>query len=125
MGVETSPSERMIARVICNGTNKNAKEKYKYYGITDCRAAAMVQGGSKECPYGCLGLGTCENLCPFDAIHVNENGVAEVDEEKCTACGICIEAVSYTHLDVYKRQGWLSRRSILFHSSYECRCTTH
>lgn len=91
MGVETSPSERMIARVICNGTNKNAKEKYKYYGITDCRAAAMVQGGSKECPYGCLGLGTCENLCPFDAIHVNENGVAEVDEEKCTACGICIE----------------------------------
>ena len=35
----------------------------------------MVQGGSKECPYGCLGLGTKEPLS-LDAIHVNENGVA-------------------------------------------------
>lgn len=92
MGKEISTSEKMIARVICNGTNTNAKEKYKYYGITDCRAASMVAGGSKECQYGCLGLGTCEKLCPFDAIHVNENGVAEVDEEKCTACGVCVEA---------------------------------
>ncbi len=38
------------------------------------------------------GLGTCERVCPFDAIHVNENGLTVVDEEKCTACGKCLEA---------------------------------
>lgn len=92
MGVEASNAERMIARVICNGTNTNATEKYKYEGIHDCRAAALVSGGSKECSYGCLGLGTCERVCPFDAIHVTDKGIAVVDEEKCTACGKCIEA---------------------------------
>ena len=92
LGVDAAISERMIARVICNGTCNNAKEKYKYEGIQDCRAAAAVSGGSKQCSYGCLGLGTCERVCPFDAIHVNEEGIAEVDAEKCTACGKCIDA---------------------------------
>ncbi len=92
MGVEVGNSERKVARVICNGTHENAKKKFEYQGITDCRAAANVQGGDKGCPYGCLGLGTCEHLCPFDAIHVNEQGVAQVDIEKCTACGVCVAA---------------------------------
>ena len=37
-----------------------------------------------------FGIGNLREPLSFDAIHVNENGVAEVDEEKCTAC-ICIE----------------------------------
>ena len=28
----------------------------------------------------------------------------EVIEDQCVLCGHCINAVSYTHLDVYKRQ---------------------
>lgn len=100
MGVESDDSERKVARVICNGTNENARKKYEYEGITDCRAATMVQGGNKECPYGCLGLGTCEHLCPFDAIHVNESGVAEVDPDKCTACGVCVEACPKTVIEL-------------------------
>lgn len=91
MGVTAIDSERMIARVICNGNKDNAKEKYIYQGIEDCKAAEMLAGGSKGCKYGCMGLGTCEKVCPFDAIHVI-NGVAVVDEEKCTACKKCIEA---------------------------------
>jgi ferredoxin len=38
-----------------------------------------------------LGLGTCAKVCPFDAIHI-EDGIAVVDEEKCTACGKCVSA---------------------------------
>lgn len=91
MGVEVGSMERQVARVMCHGDNDNAKQKYEYQGIQDCKAAEMLAGGSKSCRYGCTGLGTCEKACPFDAIHV-VNGVAVVDEEKCTACKKCIES---------------------------------
>ena len=39
-----------------------------------------------------MGFGTCVAACQFDAIHINEQGVAEVDKEKCTNCGACREA---------------------------------
>ena len=35
----------------------------------------------------CAGCGTCELLCPFDAIHVD--GWATVEWQKCMGCGIC------------------------------------
>ncbi|MGB7605179.1 MAG: Fe-S cluster domain-containing protein [Lutisporaceae bacterium] len=89
MGVSADNEERHVARVICSGDNNNAKEKYEYQGIIDCKAAEALAGGSKSCKYGCTGLGTCVKACPFDAIHV-VNGVAVVDEEKCTACKKCI-----------------------------------
>lgn len=40
-----------------------------------------------------LGLGTCVKVCKFDAIHVKD-GVAKVDRDKCTACGMCVKAMS-------------------------------
>ena len=39
-----------------------------------------------------MGFGTCVAACQFDAIHINAQGVAEVDKEKCTDCGACREA---------------------------------
>lgn len=96
MGVTAEETEKMVARVICGGDCENAKQKYEYQGIQDCKAAEMLAGGSKGCRFGCTGLGTCERVCPFDAIHV-VNGVAVVDEEKCTACKKCI-AVCPKHI---------------------------
>lgn len=90
MGVEAGTSDRQVAFVKCSGTCDKAEVKYNYYGITDCRQAAAVPGqGDKACSYGCMGLGTCERTCPFDAIHVI-NGIAYVEKEKCVACGKCI-----------------------------------
>ena len=84
--------EKHIAYVKCNGTPENASSKYTYYGITSCKQASFLQGqGEKSCEYGCLGYGDCVNACLFDAIHVI-NGIAVVDEEKCTACGMCVKA---------------------------------
>lgn len=91
MGVAAEAADKKVARVICQGTTCNAKEKFEYMGIQDCKAAAMVSGGSKSCSYGCLGLGTCVNVCPFDAIEI-EDGIAYIDSEKCTGCGQCITA---------------------------------
>jgi ferredoxin len=57
-----------------------------------CSAASLVSGGGKGCFWGCLGLGDCEVSCDFDAIRMNEHSLPEVDIEKCTACGDCVEA---------------------------------
>lgn len=89
MGVNAEAGEKRVARVICNGTDCNAHEKFEYEGIKDCKAAAMVQGGSKACGFGCLGLGTCVDVCPFDAIDIVD-GIAKINVEKCTACEKCV-----------------------------------
>lgn len=92
LGVEVKEGERVVARVICRGDSENCVSKYKYLGISDCRAAAALAGGPSACPYGCVGLLTCGRVCPFDAIYLSDKGIATVDEEKCTGCGVCIAA---------------------------------
>lgn len=90
LGTSVEILEKQRAMVACRGTDENAKEKNKYYGITDCRDAALIPGGgSKACAYGCLGLGSCVEVCVFDAMSIKD-GVAVVDPEKCTACGTCV-----------------------------------
>lgn len=91
MGVQAESTERRVAFVHCQGDCEKASIDYDYSGITDCRMMSFVpNGGPKSCNSGCLGYGTCAQVCPFDAIHVN-NGVAVVDKEKCKACGKCME----------------------------------
>jgi ferredoxin len=37
----------------------------------------------------CTGCGTCEDLCPTDAISMNSDHQAERDPDACLGCGIC------------------------------------
>ncbi|MHA1849428.1 MAG: 4Fe-4S binding protein, partial [Promethearchaeota archaeon] len=37
----------------------------------------------------CVGCGTCEYRCPVDAITVNDDGKASVNDERCIGCGVC------------------------------------
>ena len=93
MGVEVASAERRVAFVRCAGGNRATKKFDKYVGIHDCVAAMKLAGnGNLDCAYGCLGEGSCVQACKFDAIHINDNGVAEVDRDKCTNCGMCIAA---------------------------------
>lgn len=98
MGVEADAQDKKVAKVICDGDITKCGEKFKYEGIQNCVAAAAIQGGSKACPYGCLGLGTCVEACQFGAIEIVQ-GVARIDPEKCTACGKCIEACPKNIID--------------------------
>lgn len=91
MGLEAKSCERMIARILCNGRNTVSKEKYNYYGIDTCSAAAQLFGGHKACTYGCLGHGDCVRACPFNAIRII-NGIARVIEDECKACEKCVAA---------------------------------
>jgi electron transport complex protein RnfB len=91
MGVKAEGVKRTAARVLCNGRCSVSKEKYIYEGIDDCSAAALLFGGHKACSYGCLGHGNCLKTCEFDAIDLT-GGIARVIEDRCRACGKCIEA---------------------------------
>lgn len=90
MGVAAEDGEKKVAKVICKGDCSNSKNKYEYEGMMDCRSANVLNSGSKSCKYGCLGLGTCKNVCNFGAISIID-GVAVIDEEKCVDCGKCME----------------------------------
>ena len=90
MGVEVKTAERRVAFVRCSGGSRAGHKFHRYVGLEDCVAAMKVSGnGTLTCAFGCLGRGTCVEACKFDAIHINANGVAEVDREKCTCCMQC------------------------------------
>ena len=92
MGVDAGASEeRQVARVRCQGIKGVAKERYTYDGYRSCAVAAGIAGGPKDCRFACIGLGDCMDHCAFGAITM-QDGVAHIDEEKCTACGACVEA---------------------------------
>ena len=92
LGVEAVSAEPMVAVVQCQGDNEKAPKRFEYDGLLDCNAAELIMGGGKGCVYGCLGLGSCVNACPFDAMEMRDNGLPYVFEDKCTACGMCVAA---------------------------------
>ena len=66
------------------------KKKFPYRSaFVACNGGCHVTEGS-SCSYGCIACGKCVESCKFGAIHLNEHGIAEVDEEKCIACGRCV-----------------------------------
>ena len=92
MGVEAGSADKQVAHVKCKGNCDLTFSNYNYKGVMDCRMANFVpSGGPKSCDFGCIGFGTCADVCEFGAISV-VNGVAVVDKDKCKACGKCIEA---------------------------------
>ncbi|TVL98179.1 MAG: Fe-S cluster protein [Candidatus Brocadia sp. WS118] len=91
LGVDVGAQEKVVARLACAGGINVARNRARYEGLKTCRAAAVVAGGGKGCFWGCLGLADCEVVCDFDAIHMNQFSLPVVDEDKCTACGDCVE----------------------------------
>ncbi|EGW53446.1 RnfABCDGE type electron transport complex subunit B [Candidatus Endoriftia persephone] len=92
LDVDAGQADKQVARLRCAGGKAQAFQIAEYAGFEGCRAAATVSGGGKGCSWGCLGLADCKVACDFDAIHMNANGLPQVDVEKCTACGDCVEA---------------------------------
>lgn len=88
MGLPFEASEKKVATVHCAG-GLVSLNKYEYVGNEGCYAQMALLGGSKVCPNGCLGGGSCEKDCPFHAITVKD-GVSYVNKALCTACGVCV-----------------------------------
>lgn len=87
------PEKPELLRAVVHCTGGGAGfSKYNYQGVRDCLTVSQLPGGGPlSCDYGCLGMGTCGDVCPTHAIRL-QNGVAVVDGERCTACGKCVEA---------------------------------
>jgi NADPH-dependent glutamate synthase beta subunit-like oxidoreductase/NAD-dependent dihydropyrimidine dehydrogenase PreA subunit len=97
LGVSVGAKDREISRLGCSYSVQDAETRYLYDGITDCRAAALLNGGMKVCAIGCLGLGSCVKACQFDALTIVPEGLPVVDPDKCTGCGAC-ERVCPKHI---------------------------
>lgn len=93
LGLSADGATPKVAVVRCNGTCASRPKITKYDGVRSCAIMSSTYGGETGCSFGCLGGGDCVAACQFGAIRINpETGIAEVDEDKCTACGACVKA---------------------------------
>jgi Na+-translocating ferredoxin:NAD+ oxidoreductase subunit B len=91
MGVGVTVAEPQMAVVKCKGGSAESTLRCLYDGIHDCHAAILAGNGPKTCIDSCIGLGSCVKACPFGALRINENNLAEVVPEACTGCGACVK----------------------------------
>lgn len=91
LGVEVGAERKRVARLACAGGSNVARTHARYHGRMTCSSAALVGGGGKACHWGCLGLADCAEACDFDAITMDAHRLPVVDEDKCTACGDCVD----------------------------------
>jgi NADPH-dependent glutamate synthase beta subunit-like oxidoreductase len=116
LGVAVEAVEPDIARPGCYFGVDKADTKFRYHGLDDCRAVAMLSGGMKVCTIGCLGLGTCVRACPFDALEMGPEGLPVVNEKRCTGCGTC-ERICPKHIIQLSS---ITRRILREYTTQEC-----
>ena len=111
LGKAAPTKEPQVATVRCGGTCEKRPRTSTYEGPRSCAIASSVYVGETNCAYGCLGYGDCVVACAFDAIHINpETGLAEVDADKCTACGACVKACPKGIIELRKK--WPKNRAV-------------
>lgn len=104
LGKAAPEREPMVAVVRCAGTCENRPKVNQFDGASSCVVASSLYAGETGCSYGCLGLGDCVKACEFGALSINPaTGLAEVDEEKCTACGACVKACPKHIIELRKK----------------------
>lgn len=92
LGKDAAVKEKESARLACYGQNEHCGTRYNYTGVRTCAGAALLNGGPKSCPFGCIGYGDCVSVCQFGAMEMGADGLPHINEDKCTACGLCIKA---------------------------------
>ena len=55
-----------------------------------CGGGSPAHEGGTVCGQGCIGCGVCVEACKFQAIAINERGVAFVERDRCRGCTACM-----------------------------------
>lgn len=103
VGLQVEAQAPLIAVVRCNGTSAHTPAKVKFEGVSSCAFAHTLYVGEGGCMYGCLGEGDCVAACDFDAIHMDPETGLPVVNDKCTACGACVDACPRSIIELRKK----------------------
>lgn len=104
LGLEAVKKDPRVAVVRCNGSCDHRPKTNRFDGATTCAIVSLVYSGETGCQFGCDGYGDCVTSCDFDALHMNpETGLPEVVDDKCVACGACVEACPKNLIELRKK----------------------
>jgi len=78
---------RACSRNLISMHKRHPKNRKIY---VSCKSEEKGGLARKSCSVACIGCGKCVNICPFDAIII-ENNLASIDPDKCRMCRKCVD----------------------------------
>lgn len=89
------------ARIRCNAVSPSVRSRFEINGFRDCRSLNVFFRGNMKCANGCLGLGTCAQVCPVDAIVIRNGRIGVL--ERCNGCGLCVHSCPKSLIEIVAR----------------------
>jgi H+/Na+-translocating ferredoxin:NAD+ oxidoreductase subunit B len=103
LGMKMSAPKPVVCTVLCQGSFEHAKVSAEYRGIQNCWAATRAYIGPKECPFACVGLGSCVAACKYGALEIKDR-LVNVIEDRCVGCGACVRTCPKNVLVLQERK---------------------
>jgi Na+-translocating ferredoxin:NAD+ oxidoreductase subunit B len=124
LGIDAGDVVKRVARLACAGGSNVARNTASYSGMESCRAASVINGGPKNCSWGCIGLSDCAQVCDQNAITMNRHHLPVVDPDKCTACNDCVDICpkGLFSLQPVTQQLWVACKNLLHGDAAEAEC---